>query len=343
VHLKIALLGAAPHVQVIDPEAYALFLQARHLAHLNTAENWEQSNILFEQALAIAPDYAAAWGGLATNYRSQATHGLLPANKGFSMVRAAAEKALSIDPDYAPAHANLGRVAMVYDNDLAQAAHHYERALQLDPANTSIIREAAVLMQNLGHLDESIKLLEYVASRDPVNPIGHGNLGISYLYAGRWDEAIAALQTTLRLSPDYMGAHYQIGVAQLYKGENEAALESFAVKEGDEEYRAKGTALALYALGRQQEYQVKLAELSERWGNDWPSEVAHVHAFSGDVESAFKWLDKANKQNEDGLSEQFLLPFYQSLHKDKRWADFLQQVGSSPAQLGAIKFEVTLP
>ena len=232
---------------------------------------------------------------------------------------------------------------MVYNNDLNQTVQHYERALQLDPANLSIIRDAAVLTQNLGHLNESIALNEFVTARDPVNPIGHVNLGISYIYAGRWDEAIAALQTSLKLSPDYMGAYYQIGVALLFKGEAEAALELFAMKEDDEEYRVKGMAMALHTLGREEEYQTKLAALIENWGNEWPSEVAHVYAYIGDADAAFQWLDKATEQNEDGLSEQFLLPFYQGLHTDPRWAEFRESVGSSPTQLDAIKFEVTLP
>lgn len=341
--LRITLLSAAPQVKETDPEAYALFLQARHLAHFNTAKNWEQSNALYKQALAIDPNYAAAWGGLASNYRSQASHGLLPADEGFGRVRKAAERALAIDPTYAPAHASLGRVAMVYDNDLAQTARHLDRALQLNPANISIIRDAAVLLQNLGHLDESIELFEYVTARDPVNPIGHGNLGISYIYAGKWDHATAALQTTLRLSPDYMGAHYWTSVALLFKGEAKAALESIAMEEDDEEYRVKGMALALYDLGRHEEYQAKLSELIERWGNEWPSEVAHVYAYIGDADAAFQWLDKAIERNEDGLSEQILQPFYKPLHGNPRWMIFLERIGSTPEQLNAIEFQVSLP
>ena len=71
--------------------------------------------------------------------------------------------------------------------------------------------------------------------------------------------------------------------------------------------------------------------------------MAQVYAYAGDAEAAFLWLDKAIEQNEDGLSEQFLLPFYQTIHADPRWAAFLQRMGSSPEQLGAIEFNVTLP
>jgi len=82
--LKITLLGEAPHVQETDPEAYALFLQARHLGRLGMDEGWEQSNALYQQVLAIDADYAAAWNGLASNYTNQAAFGHLPFDEGFA-------------------------------------------------------------------------------------------------------------------------------------------------------------------------------------------------------------------------------------------------------------------
>jgi TolB-like protein len=59
--LKITLLGAAPTVKETDPAAYVLYLQARQMQHLGTPEGWAQSILLYQQALAIAPDYATAW------------------------------------------------------------------------------------------------------------------------------------------------------------------------------------------------------------------------------------------------------------------------------------------
>ena len=76
--LKITLLGEAPTAAETDPEAYALYLQARHLANQGTAESYEQSNALYQQALAIEPEYAAAWYGLARNYAAQANLACCP-------------------------------------------------------------------------------------------------------------------------------------------------------------------------------------------------------------------------------------------------------------------------
>lgn len=86
-----------------------------------------------------------------------------------------------------------------------------------------------------------------------------------------------------------------------------------------------------------------LNELIETWGEQWPSEVAHIYAFTGDSLSAFTWLDKAVEQGEEGLSNQQTYPHYDSLRQDPRWAAFLERTGTSESSLASIPFEVKLP
>ena len=113
--------------------------------------------------------------------------------------------------------------------------------------------------------------------------------------------------------------------------------------EGDEDRRFKGTVLALHDLGRKAEYETSFSELRERKGEQWPSEVAQVYAWTGDADAAFEWLDKAVAQNEDGLNYHFRFPVYTPLHTDPRWTAFRERTGSSEAQLAAFEFKVTLP
>jgi TolB-like protein/lipoprotein NlpI len=340
--LKVTLLGEAPQVQETDPEAYALYLQARHLGRQITAEGFEQSNALLEQALAIDPNYAAAWLSLGRNYANQAGVGLLPVAEVYTLAPKAIEKALAINPDYAPAHANLGWIAMVYGNDLAQAARHLERALQLDPADTGSSGNAATLLLILGRLDEAIALGEFANARDPVNPAGHANLGISYFYAGRWDDAIASLETALRLSPGHIGANHLIGAALLFKGEAQAALEQMQ-QESFEAFRLIGLSMTYHALGDAPASDAALAELIKKYERGAAYNIAYVLAYRSDADPAFEWLDKAVEYGDPGLTDIAIEPSFGHIHGDPRWLPFLESIGKSPAQLAAIEFEVKLP
>jgi len=341
--LQISLLGPVPKVNETDPEAYALLLQARHLGLQFTPEALEQSNALYQQALAIAPEYAEAWRGLADNYATQAGELLRPYEEGINLAREAANNALKIDPDYAAALASLGWLAMRFDNDLAEGAQYIERALLQEPTNINVLGTAASLVERLGRLDEAIVLAEYVVARDPVNSIDHANLGVYRLYARRLDEAIESYRTTLKLSPGFISAHYAIGVALLLKGKPSEALAAFE-QEADEEYRVKGSALAQYELGRTVEHAEAFTILRERWGNDWPMEVAHVYAWTGDADSAFEWLRKDLESGHgQGWAESVLDPLLENLHNDQRWQPLLAEAGVSDEQLAAIKFEVELP
>ena len=339
--LKVTLLGAAPTVEQTDPAAYALFLQARHLSHQHTAESLEQSIALYQQALAIDPDYAAVWVGLAKNYNFQATFALRPLDEGYRLAREAANRALAIDPEYAPAYAQLGYIA-IYHGDLAAGARHLERALALDPSNSDIIANAAILARSLGRLDESMALGEYAVALDPVNPAGHAGLGLIYQRAGRLDEAIASYRTALSLSPGHLAVQVGIGVALLGKGDPEAALAAIQ-QESNEGFRLIGLALVYHALGRAAESDAALAGLIEKYEQGWTYNIAYVLAFRGEADRAFEWLDKAVEYNDPGLSFITVQVQFANIHDDPRWLPFLESIGKSPEQLAPIEFEVTLP
>jgi len=339
--LKIKLLGAAPKAKVVDPKAYALYLQARQVGMQRTAAGLERSIALYQQALAIDPDDAAAWTGLASDYSRQADGAWRPFEEGYRLAREAVGRALAIDPNFAPAHAGLGWIAMSYDRDVAAAAQHYEHALALDPTNTDILRGAAVLAEGLGRLDTPIALLEYVTARDPVNPNGHVGLSYAYFYAGRLDEAIASLRTALSLSPGYAGAQYQIGVALLLKGDKAGALA--AMQQESDDWREIGMPMAWHALGNQRESDAALAELIRTQEKDSAYNIAYVLAYRGEADRAFEWLDKAVAYHDTGLANIAILPLFANLHSDPRWLPFLRKLGLAPEQLAAIKFDVKVP
>ncbi len=341
--LRLTLFGPTPESRHVDVEAYKLFLQANHLRRQSTPESFAAAVELYREALEIEPDYVEAWDRLGLLYCMQANFGLRPENDGYALCEEATEKALAIDPDYAPAISGLGWIAMQRDGDLAKAAEYYERALELAPTDIAIIGDASVLLQLAGRLDEAIELTEFASARDPVNPIGYANLGTLYRYAGQLEQAIDAYRTSLSLSPDRIGGPYQMGLALLRSGEAEAALAAFR-EEPSDDWNVMGIALASHALGRSAEFERALAELEEGWGDQWPTEVAQVYAWTGDADAAFAWLEKAYAMHgDDSWPDIRVDDLLAPLHDDPRWPAIAEKLGVPAAQLAALSFSVSLP
>ena len=339
--LKLTLFDDAPRAEPIDPEAYALYLQAVHIGDQYTAEAFEQSNAMLKQVLTTAPNYARAWRLLARNYSAQAAAGQLPREEGKALAREALNRALAIDPDLIEAHCSRGLFA-AGDNDLVTAAQHLRRALSLEPNSPFVLTYSALFAKILGRLDEAIAIEEYLLTLDPRHRIVRNNLVLSFLAAGRPDEAIATARTGLMLFPGSGGWHFQRGLAFLSKGENEAALREMQL-EPTEALRQRSLVMAYHALGQVVESDAALNELIAKHEQHWPYYIATVLAFRGEADRAFAWLDKAVAYGDPALALISGEAWFSNLYEDPRWLPFLERIGRSPAQLAAIEFEVKLP
>ena len=337
--LKVKLLVHDTSTQQANAEAYALYLQAHHIAQQASARSFEQAEVLFKQALEIDPNLVDAWNGLSRCYVNQAGYGLRPADEGYELGREATKHLLTLDPSHAIGHSRLGWIAMTYDRDLEAAATHMETAYSLAPRDPAVASNVAVLGMYLGRFDESVALLEFAITRDPANFASFLALGQAYYWAGRLDQALAALQTALTLSPDSLFTNYSLGATLLMKGETEAALASMS-QEGSEMGRLIGLAVAYYASGLLAEADISLAELIAKYGSDNAYNIASVLAYRGENDRAFEWLSKAEQSGEPSLAEVVGEPLFANLHDDPRWLPFLRQLGKAPEQLSNIRLEL---
>ncbi|MEE4144874.1 MAG: tetratricopeptide repeat protein [Halieaceae bacterium] len=342
--LKATVLGdQAPLARTTDPQAYMLFLKAKYLAQQGSAGKLREATSLYRKALLVDPQYAPAWAELAATYLNQASSGFIDYDQGYRLGREAAARSVSIDPQYAPAYDQLAWQAFWYEGDLASAIRNLQKAIELAPRDPDLIGSASLLLQALGRIDEAIELHEYAVFRSPLDAVAIYNLALAYKYDGRLVDAEDQFSAVLRLSPDYAAARYHLGETLLLQGRTQAALDAWA-KENDEAFRIKGEALGYFSLGETGRADQALEELIEKWGKKWPSEVAHVYAWRGEPDNAFKWLELEHETyGSGGWGEWRLQPLYAKLHDDPRWQAFLERMGASDAQLEQYAFEVTIP
>ena len=336
--LRLTILGELPRLQETDPQAYTLFLRARHIAD---QEDYETALPMFLSVLETDPDHVPSLVEVAVIYSDQIESRVRPLEEGLRLGHAAIDRALSIDPDFAYAHALRGAL-LTASGELATAVLHFERAIELAPTSPEILMGTGNFLWALGRLDESIAFYEYVAELDPLYPVNLNNLARVYYYTGRLEDAVATARTVLELSPDFPGARLSLGLSLLEVGELEEALETFE-SETLPPARIFGLVLANQALGRQAAFDAAFQEIQEDWGALFPGGIAWVHALSGDADAAFEWLDRVEAAMARNALDLPFAPAFADLYDDARWTAFLERVGASEEQLAAIPFEARVP
>ena len=324
--LEIKLFGGpAPKARPTDPRAYSLYLQGRHFFSLSSATGFEQAIPALEGALAIDPGFAPAWGMLGALYWGQANNSLIPYEEGARKARLASEKALALDPEQAEALSLIGLLDVIEHRDVDSALRRTNRALELEPHNQRVLSRAAGVARQRGRTDEAIGYAEQALSADPLSPNAHAVLGLTYYYAGRLDDAEAMRRKLLALSPGWLSGQYYLGRILLARGDAQAALEAIR-RESSLMWRLTGLALVHHALGQRAESDAALEELRKLDPVGIAYQFAEIHAYRGEIDLAFEWLERAEATNDSGLTDAITNPVMRSLHADPRWAAFVARL-----------------
>jgi len=325
--LKLTLLGtkSTTRSRSVDPEAYNLALQGRFFLDRRGRKEFELAVGYFRRSLERDPSYAPAWAGLSESYSSQADRGYVPVADAYRRAREAAEKALELDPQLADAHLAMGVIQSHYDWDWDSADASYRKALDLEPGNAMALRRVAGQAKKLGLWSETIDLGNKAIERDPLRPALYSNRGYALLAVNRDKEAEAAFRKVLELDPDGDFWHLSLGLALLLQGKTEAALQAMQ-QETEELWRLFGLPLAFHALGRRGESNAALAALKDKHAENWAYQIAGVHAFRGEADLAFEWLERAYDQRDGGVTEIKADRLMRGLVGDPRYKAFLRKL-----------------
>ncbi len=325
--LQVTLVGTAlaSRSKPRDPEAYNLALQGRYFVDRGGKEDLERSINYFRQSLQRDPGYAPAWAGLSQAYAWQADQAFVPVAEGYPRAREAAEKALALDPQLADAHLAMGWIHIYYDWDWAAADASFRRALELEPGNAKVLRAVGGQAMNLGRWDEAIDATNKSIERDPLGPNNYYQLGLILEAVSRDPEAESAFRKAIQLDPGGAGRQVSIGIILLLQGKPEAALREMQ-QEKEEIWRLSGLPLAYHALGRRSESDAALAVLKSKYGGEMAYQIAEVHAFRGEADLAFEWLERAYDQRDAGVSQIKSDRLLLNIIGDPRYKAFLKKM-----------------
>ncbi len=204
VSLGISAAQSTRPSRTVNPEVYDLYLQARTLFRQRGAGVLEAID-LFEQALAIDPEFAPAWAGLAHAYNVVINYVSLEQRERMGDVgaksMAAAEKALEMDPNLPTALHALGN-NLFFGRQWQRAEEHYQRALQLDPDSTDLMEDYSALLTYSWQIEKALQVAERMIELDPRVPIFLMNMANLQDMLGNFEQRDRYLDQMLEINPE---------------------------------------------------------------------------------------------------------------------------------------------
>ena len=287
----------------------------------------------FSEAIQLDPANAQAYSGLSQSYLMIGIFGLRPSKEIYPKARAAAMKAIEIDPTTADAHGVLAEIATGYDRDWAVAELEYKRALQLNPSSSAIHTWYADYLSLMGRHDEAIAELHRSHELDPVSIVSEAFFGFLYYRARRYDEAIAVCQKALELVPKYPNANWFMALALEKEGRLPEAIASLQSAVSNSRAPLFKALLGhAYGLAGERAKAVSILEeikLLSKQQYVSPLDFAIVYTGLGEREMAFQWLETAYSERVMRIQE-LNEPHFDSLRGDPRYEDLLRRIGIPP-------------
>lgn len=313
-------------------EAYHLYLKGRYFWNKRTADGILQSFDYFKKAIDIDPAFAVAYAGLADAYALGVWQDSLPQKEYIPLAKAAALSALQIDDTVGEAHASLGFVRFWYEWDFKGAEAAFQRAIELSPNNATAHHWYGEFLVLMGRSEEGFKELKLAQDADPLSLIINSDLGKMYFFTRQSDHAIHQLKKTIEMDPQFPVAHLFLALAYKQKGMMTDAIAELEREEHVPSSRAvfKFVLAYFYAeTGRRAEALRILDELQEpRPGRFAPAYgIALIHVGLNQKDEAFTWLEKSRMDREPFLRYIKVDPNFDKLRDDRRFSEFLTQVG----------------
>jgi serine/threonine protein kinase/Tfp pilus assembly protein PilF len=316
-----------------NPEAYQDYLKGRYYWNKRTVESMNKGIEYFQQAIAKDPNYALAYDGLADSYLILGSNGLAAQKETLPKAKAAAQRALDLDPTLAEAHASIAYVGIFNDWNWSGAEGEFQKAIQLNPNYATAHQWYGLELLDTGRIEESTAEIKRALELDPLSVIININLGFIFRVTHQYDKALEQFRKTLELDPASPETHYSLGSTYLeksmYKEGIAEATEAVTTSHGN----PRVTALLGYAYalaGRKAEAQQVLEKLTGSTKHDYvsPTSLALIYVGLGEKDKAFEWLQKSPEVT--SFLPLKVDPFWDPLRPDPRFQDVLRHVNLAP-------------
>jgi tetratricopeptide (TPR) repeat protein len=317
-------------VRTHDSQARDCFYRGQYASRQRDAVMYAKAIELFRKAIAIDPNFAQANASLAVTLLNIAMFVFSPNGPLVTEARAAAERAIALDPASVDAHTAFAALAHRVEWNWPEAERLYQRAVELDPVSANSHSAFCYALITRGRFPEAAKHLQYARELDPLNLGLRACSAQALYYQRRYIEADAELTELLEIAPRHGFAEFVRAFNALYSDRPQAARAAFE--------RASATlpdhpsphlliAAALALEGRQREARDRLNAVLARFDGQYYCRyhLAIACAYLGDRDALYAALDQAAETRDMLLVSLPVEPAFDAYHDDARFRSFLHE------------------
>jgi len=332
--LKIRLSGNplfAEKGQTKDPDAYRAYLQGRLYWQKLTQPDVRRGIQFFQQAIDADPAYALAYAGMGDAYRSLPVNSDVPSADAMPQAKAAALKAIELEPDLSYAHTVLGWIDYWYDHDWIRAEKEFQKALELSPNDPDAHRGYSTLLTCLGRHDEAIAQMTTARELDPLSLVTSSLEGQALFFAGKYDDAADRLNKTLEIQPNFWVAHVMLARVYIQQKKYDVAIAEAEKARQFSNGHSEPISLAGFAKaksGRTDEAMHDLETLKSMQAQGLAADynTAMLYNGLGKTDEVFAALEKAFNAKDVRLILLRVDPKWDDLRTDPRFVDIIKRM-----------------
>jgi TolB-like protein/tRNA A-37 threonylcarbamoyl transferase component Bud32 len=318
-------IAGAPLGRQADVEAYNLVLEGNYYKARRTKANVEKAVQLYRKAIDTRPNYALAWARLASAYLTlEQFNGTASAENNARIVDAL-ERAIRLDPTLVWAYYTRAGFEIAIQWDWAAANADHERMRALDPGNSLLPSALGDMAMVSGHIAEALGYYERAIELNPLDGYSLESISEALCASDRLPECLQYRLKLQQLHPDFDGVNSLVGMAHLYLGQLAEARDAMS-KEPEEDRRLAGLAAVYAAMGKRTESDAALKTLEHGFAADDAFEIAQIHAFRGEADSAFDWLQRSYQRHDSKILSIKTEPALRNLRSDRRFRALLVEL-----------------
>ncbi len=315
----------------VDPAAEKLYLRGRAQWNKRHPEAIREAIGLFHEAVEIDPLHANSYAGLADAYIMLGFLQVISPRDVMPKAKAAALRAIEIDPARAEPHASLGYLSGIFEWDWPAAQRELRLAMELNPAYPWAPHWYGIIAAPKSY-EESLRHVTLAHELDPLSPIIHTAIGLAHHWHREYTAALRLYTQVLDSEASFAPAHYYIGLTYEQLEDYDRALRNF---NRSAEIANRG-GLFLGALGhcygvsgQQEAARAVLRELDERSRERYvsPYNVMLVHLGLGEIDLALEWLARALEDRTGWLWQSAIEPRFDGIRDDPRFRELMSAAG----------------